>query len=175
MKRRALSTVGCGLLTLVLAGAAWADITSKPRMISAQRGAPLLISLDVDATEAEAVAGINGRLTYDPAIFHNPAIGLQVGAAGFTALGNEVAPGDFRFVIYANPTATMNLNLPVAEFNIDVDPLAPFNTTQTLSFDTSAAGSPEGQSFAAQGKSVSFADFVVNINANAAEAWAVYE
>lgn len=110
----------------------------------------LTLPLTLTADAGETIAGVNGQLNYDPTFFENPTVAVAGGAGGFTVLGNEVAPGEFRFVVYANPTQTMTLETaPIVNFRLNLKHEGidgPVSTQITYSME--AAATPEGVSLA---------------------------
>lgn len=70
-------------------------------------------------TSELALGAINGELTYDPALLTAPSVAAGAGAAGFTAMGHEMTPGVFRFVLYnEDPEAVLSLASPVLDFSL---------------------------------------------------------
>jgi len=69
----------------------------------------------------DTVDGINGEIIFDTYALSNPSVTTAAGAPGFTAQGNLVSPGKYRFVLYKNPPDTvLDLTQPVINFNFDV-------------------------------------------------------
>lgn len=176
MKKLLLASV----MAFVLMGSAHAA-TSKDMTFSTRVGWGIQFTMDIDATQA--FAGVNGELNYDPAVFSNPRVYPYSGAYKFTALGNEIEPGKFRFVVYNNPTYAMTEGVPQVEFALDVvNDTALRGTQHFVTFDNalSALSTPEGVSFGVAapdglGEAVTFGTYTVNIEETAVADWSFYE
>lgn len=106
------------LLALILAApsTSFSDVTGtvpSGTLMSTQQGTySLSLVSDTD------LGAINGELTYDPALLTSPSVVTGAGAAGFTAMGNELSAGVYRFVLYNDdPGAVLNLASPVLDFS----------------------------------------------------------
>lgn len=168
---------GLMLLSMLVAGLlitqAWAAITSESPALSVSPGKNVLIPLQINATEGELLAGINGQFNYDPAIFSEPDVAGGPGSSYFLALGNEVAPGQFRFVLYADPTRTLASNKVVLYFSLRAANPIPGGETSTVSFSDVAASTPDGVSLSTL-TTVNFQDIEILLNENAAQSWQDY-
>jgi hypothetical protein len=169
--------MGCLAAGLMLITAsAPADIVSQSTSVNAFPGATTIVSLEIEATAGESVAGINGQLNYNTAIFHTPTVTAGSGAGGFIALGNEVSPGAYRFVLYNNPTAAMNLNEPVIEFSFVGRTDMPQDIESEITFTGGTA--PERDEASSNLAGVSLATDlapVLVIKKNAVVNWSFYE
>jgi hypothetical protein len=168
-------TMGCALLALSLA--AHAGVTSDPETLNAYPGKLIHVPLTLHADDY--VAGVNGEMTYDAALFHSPVIFAGLGSQGFTVLGNETEAGKFRFVVYRNPTSILNLDTgyPLVVVNFWAADTLPNDTTQ-ITYTIAAAARIDGTSFENAGTpepEVSFSSVTVNLNRTPVEDWAIYE
>lgn len=165
--KKSICAVG---LALLLSGTSWAvDVTSEAVNISAAHSSPVYVPLKL--VSSKVVAGINGQLDYDPNLFTNPQIQKSLPTQNFNVLGNLVAPGQYKFVIYADPTASINTKDPIVYFRLETNPGTAANLS-TLSFSTAAASDPSAISLTS-----AFANIQINVleNRNAASDWAIYE
>ena len=162
------------LAALFLGPVGWTDVSSPEVTVIGYPGQQVSFSLDVSATVA--VAGINGELTYDSTVLSNPEIQRGLGALGFNVLGNPVAPGQFNFVVYADPTANLNLTRPIAFFVFDISDQAVGETSTIVTYEMEAAGSAEGISLTNDDNSdIQFGNVTIEIGGNAVEDWMIYE
>jgi hypothetical protein len=168
----------------VMISTAPADVTTKDTVLSARPGQDIYVPLILQTTAGEQVAGINGQMTFDTNYFGAPQIQVGPAAPGFTILGNEVSPGKFRFVVYADPTAIMGLQTPVMFVRLTAAGTLPQDGSTTIDFlngpvDTSdpdkagesAAATQNGVSIG----SVTFNSVTVALNETAATDWVRYE
>ncbi|MCL5271372.1 MAG: hypothetical protein M1457_12665 [bacterium] len=171
MKTRAMKIGWVCLTLLVVAGISRAAVVSPSVTVRGRLGLPVEIPFQISADSE--VAGINGQLNFDIAFFSNPQIILDDASYGFIALGNESQPGQFKFVIYADPTQTVRLNAPLVKFRLDV--VGPVTTRQlsTITYTLAAAGDPQGVSLPA----VQLADSYVDLTTanTSAHDWQLYE
>jgi hypothetical protein len=166
MKRTLLSLIAIVMLT----GLSDAAVTSKSVTVTPYRAIPTLINLDL--TSSQALAGIQGQINYDPAIFSNPAVFGGVGLSGFTVMGNLVAPGQYRFVAYANPTKSMSLAFTALQFRLDTSAALPQTGSRTITYTYEAASTTDGQSIS----SVDFSNVNVVFQRNSAkDSWVIYQ
>jgi hypothetical protein len=158
-------------LALIAGGVCWAAeaviVSSQPVSLGAAHDFPIMIPLKL--TSAQAVAGINGQLDFDANLFSNPQIQKGVPTQNFNVLGNQVSAGHYKFVVYADPTASMSLKDPVVFFRIQVSSNATHSAISTMSFSEAASSSP-----AALSLTTAFANIQVNLLGNAAKDWAIY-
>ncbi len=162
------------LAALFLGPVGWTDVNSPEVTVIGLAGQQVSFSLDVSATEV--VAGINGELMYDSNVLSNPEIQSGLGALGFNVLGNPVVPGQFNFVVYADPTANLNLARPIAFFVFDISDQAVGETSTIVTYAMEAAGSPAGLSLANENNSdIQFGNVAVEIGGNAVRDWLIYE
>lgn len=176
----------CALLLAggtALGAAAWAGVTSKPQMLRAVPSEDFYVPLQLQTSAGESIAGINGEMLYDPAYFSNPVVQAGEGVFGFIGLGNVVAPGKLRFVVYSDPTKAADLGTttmfvkltPAANLPIDgsttitflngpVDPNDPDKGGESAVSTTAGVSVP----------SVTFTTIQVALNLNAAADWVLY-
>lgn len=131
------------------------------------------IRIPLQLTSDQQIAGINGVFNYDTNIFTNPRIDSGAAATYFITEGYERPddPGNYRYVVYADPTATMALTQgAVVYFLIDVKMGLADSTVTNISYTTSAASNPLGESLA----DVSFSDARIEISTGTND-WALYE
>jgi len=169
MKRMTWLAVGiiAGLVSLGTWG--WAAVSGQAVTVSARPGSQFYIPLILTADEA--VAGVNGELTYDAAKFSAPELSASSYASGFVTLGNSPQPGKFRFVIYADPTALLTLGPPLIYVRLTAANVAPSQPSETISYTIAAASSPEGVSLS----SVTFNDVTVQMLETGVKNWAIYQ
>jgi hypothetical protein len=167
--RKSLLVASLGLL----ACAAWAAtyaVTSKPLVVQARHssGSAVMFQLDVDC--AQEIAGVNGEIRYNSSYFGQPAVSAGSGAPGFTALGSEIEPGKFRFVLYRSPTAAVDAAKPVLTFSLTTKTI-PRNVSQTqVLYAFAAAAKPDGSSYL---DSVSFSPVTIQFQAGASD-WGLF-
>ncbi len=167
-----------------------ADVTNDTYTALTKIGETL--SLRFTLTSTNGVAGINGEVNYDPAVFSSPQVVEDIGMNGFTVLGNEMEPGKFRFVAYSNPVTEAALVSPfdpaesqpvlTFEFNVAND-TGLQGTQEMITFDNaiSAASTTDGVSIGVDGGSgglgetVNFDAYTVNIAATGTESWLDYK
>ncbi len=153
---------------VMLAGLTGATVTSKALTISPMRGLPQYIQLNLSSSQA--VAGIQGQINFDSTIFSNPQVLTGPGASGFTAMGNLVAAGQYRFVAYANPTKAMTLGTIAIEFRFDTASVLPVTGSRTITYTLEAASTTSGQSLTGD-----FSNVTVVFRHNSADDWMLYE
>jgi hypothetical protein len=157
------------MLILGIGGLTWAaGVTSDPVSGTAYAGNTVQIPLTLHS--ATPVAGLNGEFQYDPALFSNPTIQAGPGAAGFTALGNLVTPGHYKFVIYSDPTKNMNLGQLVAQFQVTVAKNVGKSAVATVTYPGSAASDASAKSLSATLGTVQ-----IKLASSGATDWAFYE
>lgn len=137
----------CALAALILvpALALAGPVTSDPVRTGAKAGT--ILGWELDADSDEAVAGLNGEISWDPALFSDPVVQRGSGALGFTLLSNQNDTGKLRFVLYADPTASLNLDAPVLYFSLRVADPVTQGQQATISYSIGAAARPDGTSF----------------------------
>lgn len=150
-------------------------ITANGYMRSGRTGATTMMIVS-----PESVDGLNGEFTFDANLFSNPGINIDNGSQGFTALGNEVAPGVFRFILYKNPAnQPLNQDLPVLRFYLTPAPNLVHSTMSTVNYTMSAAARVVvGEGGAASAVSIqptTFQSFTVFVNGAATKNWELYE
>lgn len=128
----------------------------------------------------DSVDGINGEMTFDPALFSNPLVLVDTGSPGYTALGNQTAPGVFRFILYKNPADTsLDLTKPVIEFVLTPIAVLHHSTQSTVNFTMSAAArvvpGTGGASTAVSITPTTFQPFTIFIGGSKAKDWVLYE
>jgi hypothetical protein len=160
-------------------------VISNPQVLAVRSGQVFSVPLTLQATTGEMIAGINGQMQYDPAYFSAPKVQAGPGAIGFTALGNETAPGKVRFVVYADPTAILGLqDRPVMNVQLTAATNLPRDGRTTITFlngpvdasnpdkpGESSASTPTGTPIG----NVAFASIVVTLDESAVEDWLFYE
>ena len=162
--------VACVVLGMMTWSAwCWAGVSSPPVTVSVRPGLQLMIPLVLNSDQI--VAGINGELTYDPAKFLNPVLLATAETAAFNVLGNSPQPGKFRFVVYADPTAALNLSAPIFYIQLQAANIVPLSPTETLTYTISAASSPTGISL----DGVAFQPITVQMDQAAVRNWAIYQ
>jgi len=162
-----------------------ADVLGEAADFPVRRGQPAEAFLRL--VSSGRVDGLNGEISYDPALLLNPRVAAGPGAAGFTALGHEVEPGRYRFVLF-NPEADAPLNvaLPVLRFQFDT----PFSNTVSRAVEVRFADQGPARAAAARvvegadpsvisvgvtgGENVSFLPFTITIGGNAVARWEWY-
>ena len=137
---------------------------------TAVAGYDIMFALTV--TSPEDVAGLNGEITYDTTYLSNPAVSLGAGAAGFTALGNEMTPGVFRFVLYADPTQAIQQSLAALQFSIHVADTVPQGHDEVLNYTIQAAGRADGTSYLTN---IALAPVTIHLLQTGVTDWALYE
>ena len=170
MSRSLRATCWTTLVVMLAAGICWADVLAPEQSTIARSGLPVQFRLSLESPEA--VAGIQGQLNYDSTLFSSPQVLMAMGSVGFNVLGNEVTPGEFRFVIYADPTANLMLGPAVAEFMLQSNSSLPYDQPTTIYYSMEAAARPDGTSFL---DAVSFGDVEVLMNRAGVEHWLMYE
>lgn len=152
----------------MLAGLTGADVTSRSVTISPLRGLPQYIPLQLNS--GQAVAGVQGQINFDPAIFSNPQVAAGPGASGFTVMGNLVAAGQYRFIAYSNPTKPLLLGVGALEFRLNTASTLPLTGSRTITYTLEAASTTGGQSLTGD-----FANVSVIFRKNHANNWMLYE
>jgi hypothetical protein len=167
LSSRILSLMLCAA---AIAGVAWAVavVTSKSVTVYTERGRYFSFSLDVDC--ASSVAGVNGELAYDPDLFSLPSVELGAGTAGFTVMGNETAPGRFRFVVYKSPTASIDLSKAALTFTFKAADRYNISGSQIV-YSVNAAGDSNGTSYL---DSIQFSPVTVYIKTGARN-WSLFQ
>lgn len=169
MTRRTCLLTGL-LLILAFHQTAMATVTGTLSGGLPPAGMPMILRLDLTADTP--VAAINGQLDYGSAWFSNPTIQTGSGAEGFLALGNEVAPGQYRFVVYANPTSLFAMGQAAVYFQLDTISPYPATGTTQIQFSLEAASDGVGVSLA----DVDFGGLTLSFDGkNAIGDWALYE
>lgn len=158
------------VLMMLAAAFASAAVTSDPVTYPAKPDGKLYILLNLNSDDL--VSGVQGQLNYDPTYFSNPDLNVHQGARTFIGQGNEVAPGAFRFVIYADPTSAITLSLPTAVLYLDISPDIPPGQEFTLTYSDERAARPDGSSY---GDAVDFAPVTILSNETPARHWMIYE
>lgn len=160
-----------GLLVGLLAWSATAHAAVESVEVNVIAFPERTVTLPLQMSTTTTLAGINGQLNYDPARFTNPRVDLAGGSQGFIVLGNEVTPGQYRFVLYANPTAILQVFNPLLGFKLDTTAALPAGTS-VLSYTLEAASDPNGVSL----PGVNFANASVTYvqPRNAVNEWSVY-
>lgn len=167
---------------------AQAQVTGTVENAWVDPGATVTVGLTLDSLTA--VHGINGELSFDPAVLSNPQVTLGAGAPGYIVRGNETAPGTFRFILYdPDPEAAMSTLLPVIEFSFSANPDITSDTPTVLTFSMEAAanipdlgqtdvisigqGGPGG---APPPQTVTFNGFsIIVVKENRARDWSLYD
>jgi len=169
---RALCTIG---FLIALAATGRADVQGVGVNTAGYPGKDVMIPLQL--VSSDSVAGINGQLVYDTNLFSNPRIVQGSGASGFVVLGNDVSNpaetgvGRFNFVVYADPTSTMDLSSPVVYFFFMIADNIPHTTIGNLLYQIAATSDPTAQSLATQ-----FDGIHIYLNSTATgKSWALYE
>lgn len=167
--RRYILLTGLILTLVVWASSAQAAVQSIEVNVFAFPERTVTLPLQMSTTTT--LAGINGQLNYDPARFTNPRVDLAAGSPGYIVLGNEVTPGQYRFVLYANPTGILQVFNPLIAFKLDTTAVLPAGTS-VLSYTLEAASDPNGVSL----PDVNFANASVTYvqPRNAVADWLVY-
>lgn len=129
---------------------------------------------------SERVDGLNGEMTYDPNLFSNPIVTTSSGSVGYTALGNEVSPGVFRFVLYKNPAnQPLALENAVLSFSLEAKADLVNSTMSTVNFTMAASArvvsNPDGSSSAVSVQPTTFQSFTIFVNGASAKDWQLYE
>jgi hypothetical protein len=128
----------------------------------------------------DSVDGLNGEMSFDTNLFSNPAVFADVGSPGFTALGNEVSPGLFRFILYKNP-ANQNLSQadPVLRFSLFAKPGLLSSTSSQVTFTMAASArvvvGDGGATSAVSVQPTTFEPFTIFIGGASAKNWELYE
>ncbi len=148
-----------GSLALIMIGnmslrSTTADVTSPEYSINAHPEFPLLVQLDIDSAfdigsgpdVILPIAGLSGQLDYDPKFFSSATVSAGHGAPDFIVRGNEVSPGQYRFVSYANPTRTMFDFNAVLEFRLEPSGTIQPNSSTLISYSMEAASDASGVS-----------------------------
>jgi hypothetical protein len=178
----ALATMG--MAAMLVATVALADVNSKQVVLSARSGRDFFVPMTVMGTAGEQIAGINGQMNFDPALFSAPELQVGPGALGFIGLGNESAPGKFRFVLYADPTQLVGQLTPVLYVKLTASGSLPADGQSTITFLNGPIGSGDpdkaGESAASSAEGVSlagvqFSEIVVALDQSAAGDWLLYE
>ncbi|MEN6626465.1 MAG: hypothetical protein ABFD69_09585 [Candidatus Sumerlaeia bacterium] len=164
MKRGLMLIVGL----MLAAGVCQAQVSSKAVTVTPSRGVPTQITLDL--VSSTAVAGIQGQINYDSTIFSNPKVEGGLGASGFIIMGNLVTPGQYRFIVYANPTKSLQTAYTVLQFTFDTASVLPIGGSKTITYTIEAASTTGGSSIS----SVNFADVTVLFKRNSADNWSIY-
>ena len=126
----------------------------------------------------QTVDGLNGELTFNPAVLTNPRVAPAAGATGYTAAGNQTTAGTFRFLLFKDPPdASLNLAQPVIDFLFDVVAGYTLATDTQVNFTLAAAahrvpGNPPNVISIGRGgpggnpppKTVAFQSFTVRVN-----------
>lgn len=133
--------------TLLATGAPRAAVvgTVAPNEAKIFSGSAGTFSMSLTATEN--VEGINGEVVFDPAIFSTPSVAVALGQAGdVIAMGNEVSPGLYRFILYSTTATSLNIGAPVLQFSFTVRPEVNLQQNPSFSFtmELSAAASVSG-------------------------------
>ncbi|MCE5230324.1 hypothetical protein LLG95_12125 [bacterium] len=154
---------------VMLAGLSDAAVTSKSVTISPCPG--VTQTLDLDLISATAVAGIQGQINFDSSLFSNMQVTAGLGAPSFVVMGNLVAPGQYRFIAYANPTKSMTLTYPVLRFQFVAASSLPQTGSRTMTYTYEAASTTDGQSITSN-----FSDVNILFRRNSIEnTWAIYQ
>lgn len=171
------------LMAALLGGASVrADVTSAAKTIPTSIGST--VDIPINLTASGAVAGINGEMNFDSAVFSNPTIYAGAGAGDFTVLGNEKESGVFRFVIYSNPTNTLSIWNTVAYIRVHIaNDTSLHGQQKTITFNDawSAASDANGASYSVAsasgglGEDVLFNSITFNIAETLAEDWMLYQ
>jgi hypothetical protein len=156
----------CGALLTVSAA-----VTSPAATWPVNPGADAYFFLSVDASTA--VAGFNGQLNYDSTKFSNPRIETSGGSYGFIVAGNEIAPGQFRFVLYANPTQTVRTWAPLFLVTLKAASNLASGSSSVATFSLMAASDAAGVSLT----NVTFGNITLKTvdTRNAASEWPLYD
>ena len=171
MKARQLAKYSCLLaLALMAGGISWAAVTSQPVKTGVSPDMVIDLPLKLDSP-ASVVAGVNGELVFDTALFSNPQIMQGPGAPSFIVMGNEYTPGHYKFVAYADPTRTMALGSPVLYIRLQAAHQFEHSTISTLTYPMAAASDNTGASLTP----CTFADIQISVNSTGAQHWALYE
>ncbi len=157
-------------LALGMAGLASAAITTNAMTVRPVRGLPTQFGLNLQTTDA--VAAVQGQINYNPAILSNPRVSAAEGAPGFIALGNQIQPGKYNFVVYANPTQSMLTWVTEVWFVFDTATVIPPGTVSVVTYELEAASTPAGVSITP----VDYAPVTLAVGGNASEGdWMLYE
>lgn len=160
-----------GLALISLAGAAaWAaTVTSTPVSQSAAHDTTILVPLKLSS--ATPVAAINGEIQFDATLFSSPRLVQGSGAAAnFTAMGNQTAPGVYKFLVYSDPVTAMNLTQTVAYLELKVARVIPHSIISQIRYTVAAAADANAVSLSTQ-----FSTALIKLNSTAVTDWAVYE
>jgi hypothetical protein len=139
----------CGLITLTsaLVWAAVAAVSSKAEVVPARRSPGNVVMIPLSLSCAQQVAGVNGEIRYNADYFGEPTVSAATGASGFTALGSEIEPGKFRFVLYKSPTAALDLTKPVLNLALVTKTIPHAVSSTQVTYALSAAAKPDGTSY----------------------------
>ena len=152
-------SITVGSLALIMIGhlslpSTTANVTSPEYSINAHPKFPLLVQLDIDSAfdigsgpdVTLPIAGLSGQLNYDTTFFSSATVSAGHGAPDFIVQGNEVSPGQYRFVSYANPTRTMFDFNAVLEFRLEPSGTIQPNSSTLISYSMEAASDASGVS-----------------------------
>ncbi len=156
-------------LLLALALPVAANVTSKSVTITPLAGVPMIIPISIQSTSD--VAAVVGQINYDPATFSNPRLFLGPASAYFTTMGNLIAPGQYRFILFSEPTSIILTHMTNLQVILDANPVLPKSGSQTISYTFQSAASPTGESL-----NINLASVQVVFQRNTAESeWMLYE
>jgi hypothetical protein len=173
MKKSFLIRVFWTVVLIATAGAVWAAVNSPLLQVEGVAGAEVYLPLNLSADEA--VAGVSGQMVYETALLQDPKIETSAANAAFSVLGKDVsAPsepgvGRFNFVIYADPTLSIDLSSPAAVFSVRITDDVGNSLSTALTFDGALTSDPAANSLI-----TSFVGFGV-VFQTAAKNWAFYE
>lgn len=174
MSKSGLCKFMFALMLLAVSGLAWtAVVTSNAISGSASRNSAITIPLKIKS--ATPVAGINGEFDFDTTYFSSPSISVGPGAQGFIALGNLTSPGHYKFVIYSDPTKTMNLSLVVAQFQVKTAPKITKSVVSQITFPAGLTPPLASSDANAVSLSTTLSAISIKLQGNGANDWVLYE
>ncbi len=160
------------VILIVAAGAAWSAVTSPLLQVEGTIGSEVTLPLNLSAEEA--VAGVSGQLVYDTDLIQDPTIEASAANSAFSVLGKDVSnPGEpgvgrFNFVIFADPTISIDLGNPAANFSVRIANDVGDSSSTTLAF-----GAVTASDSAANALTTDLAGFEILFQ-TAANHWARY-
>lgn len=146
-------------------------VTGAPVTVQFQSG--VNVALPVTISASSSVSGFNGQLNYDSTVFSNPEIKPSSASSGFIFEGNEIAPGRYRFVAYADPTQKIWPGTMAFYFLLQSKTGLTVGNEYKATYSLLGASNANGVSM----DTVSFGDATMKVWApeNAAKNWPLYD